>query len=106
MNIELNQDGLCLKTKQVVKVRGGLGHSIVCERGTVWVTQYGDPRDVVLRAGESLTLDRKGVALVQAFEPGAIRIARAEAQTRTAGLAAFLKSVLSGAGPARGAVGV
>jgi hypothetical protein len=106
MYIELNQDGLCLKTKQVVKVRGGRGHSIVCERGTVWVTQYGDPRDVVLRAGESLTLDRRGLALVQAFEPGAIRIARAEPPSRATGLLAFLKSALSEAGPARGAVGV
>ncbi len=106
MNIELNQDGLCLKTNQVVKVRGGLGHSIVCEHGTVWVTQDGDPRDVILRAGESFTLDRDGPALVQAFEPGAISIAQAEPQTRATRLATLLKSALSGAGFARGAVGI
>ena len=106
MNIELNQDGLCLKTKQVVKMRGGRGHTIVCERGSVWVTQYGDPRDVVLHAGESLTLERKGLALVQAFEPGAIRIVRAEPRIRATGLLALLKYALSAAGPARGPVGV
>ena len=69
MNIELNQDGLCLKTKQVVKVRGGRGRSIVCDSGSVWVTQVGDPRDVILRAGESFRLDREGLAVVQALEP-------------------------------------
>jgi len=106
MNIELDQDGICLKTNQVVKVRGGLGHSIACERGTVWVTQDGDPRDVILRAGEAFTLDREGPALVQAFEPGAISIARTEAKSGAAGLAGLLKSALSGARLARGAFGI
>jgi hypothetical protein len=76
MNIELNQDGLCLKPNQVVTVRGGLGHSIVCHSGVVWVTQDGDPR--------------------------AISIAQPEPQTRAARLPALLKSALSGAGLARG----
>jgi hypothetical protein len=104
MNIELNQNGLCLKKNQVVKVRDGLGHSIACHSGCVWVTQYGDARDVVLLAGDSFTLDRKGTALVQAFEPGAISITQSVVQTRAKRLAAFLKSALSGAGFTRGAV--
>jgi hypothetical protein len=106
MNIEFNQDGLCLKPKQVVKVRGGLGHSIVCDSGSVWLTQHGDPRDIILRAGDSFTFDRNGPALVQAFEQGAISIAQAEPQTRATGLAAFLRSALSSAGLPRGAVAV
>jgi hypothetical protein len=106
MYIELNQDRLCLKANQIVKVRDGLGHSIVCERGTVWLTQDGDPRDVILRAGEAYTLDRPGPALLQALAPGAISIVQAEGHTRTAGLAAFLKSPVLGARLARGAVGV
>jgi len=103
MNIEFNQDGLCLKAKQLLKVRGGRGHSIVCHSGSVWVTQDGDPRDIVLAAGEAFTLDRSGAAVVLAFEPGAISVARPKQQTRTARLAAYLKSALSGAGLARGA---
>ena len=105
MYIELNQDRLCLKANQIVKVRDGLGHSIVCERGTVWLTQDGDPHDVILRAGEVYTLDRPGPALLQAFEPGAISIVRTEGQTRTAGLAAFMKSSVLGGRLARGAIG-
>jgi hypothetical protein len=106
MNIELNRNGLCLKPQQLVKVRGGRGHSIVCHSGSVWVTQDGDPRDVILRAGEAFTLDRDGPALVQALEPGAISIAQAEAQTRASRLAALLKSALSAAGFARGALAI
>lgn len=101
MNIQLNQNGLCLKRKQLVMVRDGLGHSIVCDSGSVWVTQEGDPRDIVLGAGEAFTLDRPGTALVLAFEPGAISITNTQARTRANRLVAFLRSALSGAGPAR-----
>ena len=106
MNIELNQDGLCLNTNQVVKVHGGLGHAIVCHSGTVWVTQDGDPRDVILRAGDAFTFDREGPALVQAFEPGAISIAQARTQTRATKLAGLLKSALSGPAPGRRAAAI
>ena len=103
MNIELNRNGLCLKPNQLVKVRDGRGHSIVCHSGSVWVTQDGDPRDVVLRAGEAFTLDRDGPALVQAFEPGAISIAPVEPKSRASSLVALLKSALSDAGLTHGA---
>jgi Protein of unknown function (DUF2917) len=105
MNIELNQEGFCLKPNQVATVRGGLGKTIVCDSGSVWVTQDGDPRDVILRAGESFTLDRKGPALLQAFAPGSVSIAPAKTHTRAARLSRLLKSALSGAGFVRGALG-
>jgi len=75
MNLELDQDGLCLKRSQLLKVRGGSGHNIVCHSGSVWVTQDRDQRDIVLGAGESFALDRDGLALVQALEQSAISIA-------------------------------
>lgn len=106
MRIELNQNGLCLKRNKPVKVRGGIGHTVVCHSGSIWVTQDGDARDVVLEAGESFTFDRDGPAVLQAFEPGAISIVRADAQTRTTGLPAFLKSLLQGGRPAHGAIWV
>ena len=105
MNIELSQNGFCLKPNQVATIRGGRGKTVVCHSGSVWVTQDGDPRDVILRAGESFTLDRKGPALLQAFAPGSISITPAEAQTRSARLARFLRFDLSGAGFARSALG-
>jgi len=106
MRIELNQSGLCLERNKVVKLRGAIGYTVVCHSGSVWVTQDGDTRDVILRAGETFTFDRDGPALLQAFEPGAINIVQTEGQTRTAGLTAFLKSLLLGARLARSAIGV
>jgi len=106
MNIELNQDGLCLKRNQVVTVRRGIGHSIVCDSGTVWVTQDGDPRDIILRAGESFTIDRNGPTLVQAFEPGSISIRRSAAQSRASVPAALPRLAVAGAGAPRGAFGM
>lgn len=106
MNIEFNQDGLCLKRNQVVTVRGGIGRSIVCDSGTVWVTQDGDARDIILRAGESFTIDRNGPTLVQAFEPGSISITRSAAQSRSSVWSTLPRRAVADAGLPRGAVGV
>jgi hypothetical protein len=106
MNIELNQDSLCLQPKQLLKVRGGRGHSVVCQRGSVWLTQQGDSRDIVLTAGEAFTLDRAGVALLQALGPGAISIGQAQAPTHTSRLSAWLKSALPGARSVHSAAGI
>jgi hypothetical protein len=35
-------------------------------RGTLWITQEGDPQDVVLRAGDNWTVERNGLTVVQA----------------------------------------
>jgi hypothetical protein len=74
MKLELTEDIVCLGPKQLLKVRGGEGHTIFCHSGTVWLTQTRDQRDIVLRAGESFALDRKGQTLVQAFEQSSLSI--------------------------------
>ncbi len=33
------------------------GTELICRRGCVWITQYGDDRDIVLQAGQSFVLD-------------------------------------------------
>ncbi|MBE0614983.1 MAG: DUF2917 domain-containing protein [Burkholderiales bacterium] len=76
MRIELNQDGLCMKPGQLLRVHGGAGNAIVCHSGSVWLTQKGDPRDIVLGAGETFVLERRGPTLVQALEQSAVSFAR------------------------------
>ena len=64
MNLQLKQGNLELARSGHVEVIDGRGSSLRCLFGSVWVTQDGDPRDIVLAAGESFTLDRDGVAII------------------------------------------
>ena len=57
-----------LQRRQTFQLRARRGERIECRTGQLWVTQDGDPRDVILKAGECFTLDRPGAALVSALE--------------------------------------
>ena len=48
-------------------VSDGKGTCITARRGTVWITQDNDLRDVVLSGGESFMLEQPALAIVQAF---------------------------------------
>lgn len=43
------------------------GSTLTVRSGEVWITEQGNPRDVVLRAGQAFTVARRGLALVEAF---------------------------------------
>ena len=100
MRLELNQDGLCLKRSQLLSVCGGVGRTLVCHSGSVWVTQEGDQRDIILGAGEAFVLDHAGTALVQGLEQSAISFARS---VPAAGAPGAWKSFGRAAQPALGA---
>lgn len=73
------------------EVRAFTGHSglkIASHRGRVWITQDGDPRDVVIAAGESHALDRDGPVYVQALDAAwvSMPVAMAPAAVRRPGL--------------------
>jgi Protein of unknown function (DUF2917) len=61
-----------LQRGRFLRVVDGAGSTLTAHAGSVWVTEEDSPRDVVLRAGESLRLRRRGVALVEAFSDAAI----------------------------------
>jgi hypothetical protein len=48
---------------------------VTAHAGSVWITEQGNPRDVVLRPGQSFTLARSGLALVEAFSDASISLA-------------------------------
>ncbi len=60
---------LALSAGETTPLRDARGVRIECLRGSLWITQHGDRRDIMLSRGSSFTLDRDGVALVHAFEP-------------------------------------
>lgn len=64
-------DGAQLSDPATVTVQDGLGALVVVENGTVWLTQEGDTRDIIVAAGERFRLDRNGRALIEAL-PNAV----------------------------------
>jgi hypothetical protein len=72
MDIRIDDSCFDLRTHQIMRFDGATGTDIVCLRGELWLTQDGDPRDVVLAAGEHFTLDCEGVALVSALRPSSV----------------------------------
>jgi hypothetical protein len=53
-----------LNTGELLDIDDGEGFTVECLDGAVWITQSSDPRDIVLKAGESFVLDKPGLALV------------------------------------------
>jgi len=57
-----------LRSGQPLRIENGYGRHISVLEGHVWVTQDGDPRDVVLSAGEDFVFDRRAMAVLSALD--------------------------------------
>jgi hypothetical protein len=53
------------------------GCRVECGRGSLWITQYGDCKDVVVNAGSHWVVDRDLPMLIQALEPAQFKVSRA-----------------------------
>ena len=84
MKIEFSSSGVLLAKGQTLKLPEAAGVRVASQSGTVWITQDGDPRDIVLTAGDSVVLERSTPTIVQAFEPALITIADPKPVRRTA----------------------
>jgi hypothetical protein len=67
MNNDLILSARPLVKGRIRRVRDAKGRRVECLSGSLWLTQDGDDRDVVLAPGESFGFDRPGAALVSAF---------------------------------------
>jgi hypothetical protein len=65
-----------LQRGRFLRVMDGAGSTLTAHTGSVWITEEDGVRDVVLRAGQSLQLRRRGLALVEAFSDAAISFDR------------------------------
>src|SRR4030095_6232281 len=100
MKLELNAPGIVLRKNQVLALDEAQGARLYSEDGIVWVTQDGDIRDIVLKPGESVVLDRDTQTLVQGFTPARGRSTEPtpRAQGRAA-LGARLRAVVGAQAP-------
>ena len=65
---------LRLQHAQFAQLHGTLGWTVKALSGALWITQDGDIRDVILQAGESFVIDRKGPALLSPFDDAQVCI--------------------------------
>ena len=84
MKIEFSSSGVLLAKGQTLSLAEAAGVRVASQSGVVWITQDGDPRDIVLSAGDSVVLDRSTPTIVQAFEPALITIADPKPVRRSA----------------------
>jgi ferric-dicitrate binding protein FerR (iron transport regulator) len=56
------------------RIVDGQGTRVACLADSVWITQEGDRRDIVLTAGESFRIERSGLTLVMALGDAAIAL--------------------------------
>jgi len=51
---------------EIVRLDGARGTTLRVTRGTLWITLERDVRDIVLSAGDTFTIDRGGLTVVEA----------------------------------------
>ena len=84
MKIEFPATRFVLATDQFLKLEGAVGVRISSRRGSVWITQDGDIRDVVLKPGDAFVIEREGPSIVQALEPAELAIVEPKQPSRAA----------------------
>ncbi len=67
MNQDLINGSRNLAKGRIRHVSAERGRRVECLSGSIWITQDGDLRDVVLAPGEAFDFDRRGDALLSAF---------------------------------------
>jgi len=73
----MNARRISIRRGDLVCLRNGRGALVTVDRGTAWLTQDDDRRDIVLEAGSSFRLDRAGVAVVSALAPAELAVTAA-----------------------------
>lgn len=77
MDLSQIADSIPLRSGQPLRVQNAYGRRISVLEGHVWVTQDGDPRDIVLSPGDDFVFDRPVNALLSSLG-GDARIVREE----------------------------
>ena len=68
-----------LQRRQLLVLADAVGTVVAVDRGSVWITQERDPRDIVLDRGMRFEIDRPGRTIVAAETPSVLRLLVPEA---------------------------
>jgi hypothetical protein len=80
---------LTLAQGNILRVDDGAGMLVAVSEGEVWITEEGNPRDIVLGPGESFSLKRPGVCLLYAIEPARLTLSAPRIRERPEPQAVF-----------------
>ena len=67
MQIELRSGAVQLGPNQTLKVLDGVGATLCALEGSVWITEEGEPQDIILEAGNCYRLRHAGTTLVNSL---------------------------------------
>ena len=74
---ELKVEPVAIKARTALRLEDKAGARLTCLKGTVWITQANDQRDIVLSAGQTFRLDRPGLAIAFALADAVITVGAA-----------------------------
>jgi hypothetical protein len=83
MKVQLSATELSLQRRQTLSLADPVGVHIAVRRGSLWVTQDHDRRDIVLRTGESITFKVAAPVIVQALDAACIDLSQAPVAARS-----------------------
>jgi hypothetical protein len=67
MNTDLRLGASVLNRGQLRRLDDSRGTLVQCLSGTLWLTQEGDARDLILEAGDEFCIERDGLSVVSAL---------------------------------------
>ena len=74
MQLQLDSATLQLARGQLLRLEDAAGHVVSSHGGAVWITEDGQPRDIVLREGESYRLTGDALVLVHALRDSHVSV--------------------------------
>lgn len=64
---------------ETLRLEGAGRLRIVCQQGQLWLTQYGDSRDIILAAGEGFTVEQSAAVVISALQNSLASVGEAPA---------------------------
>ena len=83
MQVEIDTSTLTLAGESLLAIQDAPGTRILVRTGSVWVTQEGETKDSVVRAGEVFTIRKSGRTVISALQASTLSLISADAPEAT-----------------------